>query len=292
MPGDTTLDQVRQLCQQEQQDLKTRSERALRERLALEKATELNPFVITPHLRNYILPLSYWSNPVAHDNRSGDERFRHLESKFQLSLKVPIASLWHDAQLYGAFTGTFYWQSYSGNISRPFRETNYMPELFITHPLHWQLGPLDSQLMMYGIAHQSNGRDVPLSRSWNRLYLQYIFKTGSYYWSFKPWWRIPEDKKSTPTSRSGDDNPDIEHYLGHFELRAARPFGHQVVEILLRNNFHREGNAGAVQLDYTFPLNKRFKGIIQGFSGYGDSLINYNDYENRISFGILLTDTL
>ncbi|HLR16412.1 MAG TPA: phospholipase A, partial [Alcanivoracaceae bacterium] len=25
--------------------------------------------------------------------------------------------------------------------------------------------------------------------------------------------------------------------------------------------------------------------------GYGDSLINYNDYQNRVSIGILLTDT-
>lgn len=287
-----TLGRLRELCRQQQQDLQARSERALRERLALEKATELNPFVITPHLRNYILPLSYWSNPQAHDGRTDDEAYRHLESKFQLSIKVPIASFDHDLQLYGAFTGTFFWQVWSGYISRPFRETNYMPEFFLTHPLDWQLGPVESQLMMYGIAHQSNGRDVPLSRSWNRLYLQYIFRTGPWYWSFKPWWRIPEHKKSTPTSRNGDDNPDIEHYMGHFELKASRPFGHQVVEVMLRNNFHREHNAGAVQFDYTFPLTGRFKGIIQGFSGYGDSLINYNDYENRISFGILLTDTL
>lgn len=288
----TTLGKIRQLCEREQQDLQMRSERALRERLALEKATELNPFVITPHLRNYILPLSYWSNPQAHDGRSDDENYRHLESKFQLSIKVPITTFGDDTQLYGAFTGTFFWQVWSGYISRPFRETNYMPELFLTHPLHWHLGPADAQLLMLGIAHQSNGRDVPLSRSWNRIYLQTIFRTGPWYWSFKPWWRIPEHDKSHPLARSGDDNPDIEHYMGHFELKASRAFGHQVVEAMLRNNLHRSNNAGAFQLDYTFPLSGRFKGIVQAFTGYGDSLINYNDYENRISFGILLTDTL
>jgi phospholipase A1 len=288
----TTLGKIRDTCRSKVQSLQERSEHALRARLALEKATELNPFVITPHHRNYFMPLSYWSNPEAHDGRSGGDKYHHLESKFQISLKVPIADLWDDAQLYGAFTGTFFWQCYSSNISRPFRETNYMPELFIGQPLNADIGPIESKLITYGAVHQSNGRDVPLSRSWNRLFFNYIFTTESYYWSLMPWWRIPENKKSNPASRHGDDNPDIEHYMGHFELRVSRVFGNQVADILLRNNFHRDHNAGAAQINYTFPLTHRFKGIIQVFTGYGDSLINYNDYENRVSLGILLTDTL
>lgn len=287
-----TLEEVRTLCQREAQSTRDQSERALRERLALEKATELNPFVITPHQRNYFMPLSYWSHPLAHDGRPKEDGFRYLESKFQLSIKAPVARLWDDAQLYAAFTGTFFWQTYSGNISRPFRETNYMPEVFVTQPLHWRLGPLKSQLLTYGFAHESNGRDVPLSRSWNRVYLQFVLESSGNYWTLKPWYRLPERKKRSPLARHGDDNPDIEHYLGHFELKLARPFGHQVAEIMVRNNLHSHHNAGAVQLDYTLPLSRRFKGIVQVFTGYGDSLINYNNYETRTSFGILLTDTL
>lgn len=289
---DLTLKEMRRLCSLEMQSVRDQSERALRERLALERATELNPFVITPHLRNYLMPLSYWDKPVAHDGRSRADAFRHVESKFQLSIKAPVASFGGDAQLYAAFTGTFFWQTYSGNISRPFRETNYMPELFVSQPLHWQVGIFDSQLLSYGFVHESNGRDVPLSRSWNRLYLQYVVKTGNNYWALKPWYRLPEHKKKSPLNRHGDDNPDIEHYLGHFELKFVRPFGHQVAEVMVRNNLHAHNNAGAAQIDYTFPLTHRFKGIVQVFTGYGDSLINYNDYETRTSLGILLTDTL
>lgn len=288
----TTLGELRHSCQLQQLSMQERSERALRTRLALEHATELNPFVITPHHRNYIMPLSYWSNPTDHDGDPSSNSYRHLESKFQISLKFPLADLWSDATLYGAFTGTFFWQVYSRDISSPFRETNYTPELFITQPLHWHFGEVSGQLLSYGIVHQSNGQNIPLSRSWNRLFAQLVFATGSWYWSLKPWWRIPENKKKNPTDTQGDDNPDILDYMGYSELTASRAFGNQVVEVMLRNNFSSHDNTGAVRINYTFPLSERFKGIVQVFTGYGDSLINYNDYENRISFGILLTDTL
>ena len=67
--------------------------------------------------------------------------------------------------------------------------------------------------------------------------------------------------------------------------------GNHVLELQLRNNLRSSDNNGSAQIEYSFPINRRFKGLLQGFTGYGDSLINYNNYENRISVGILLTDT-
>lgn len=288
--GNVTAQQIREWCNPEQ--TVSAHEDALRARLSLESSTSANPFVITPHRRNYLMPFSYWSNRKWHDPSKNDRDLQPYEVKFQLSLKAPIKErLVDDISLWMAFTGTFYWQAYNQELSAPFREVNYEPELFLTRPVDWQLGPLDSELIALGFNHQSNGQDVPVSRSWNRLFVNYIFKTGDYYWSFKPWYRIPEAEKDDPLDTNGDDNPDIEKYLGNFELEVARPFGNHVVELMLRNNL-RSDNKGAVRLDYTLPLSKRFKGIVELFSGYGDSLINYDDYENRFSFGILLTDTL
>jgi phospholipase A1 len=79
--------------------------------------------------------------------------------------------------------------------------------------------------------------------------------------------------------------------MGNFELEVAYPFRNHVLELMVRNNL-RSDNKGAGRINYSFPLSKRFKGLVQVFSGYGDSLINYDDYENRFSFGILLTDSL
>jgi phospholipase A1 len=61
-----------------------------------------------------------------------------------------------------------------------------------------------------------------------------------------------------------------------------------------RNNLESGFSKGAVELGWSFPLFQYdyIKGYIQYFSGYGESLIDYNNYVNRIGFGILLTDVL
>lgn len=291
--GGVTLTEMRGWCTNGEERKKiSAQENALRARLALENTTQGNPFVITPHRRNYLLPYSYWSNRQWNDPTKNDSDLQPSEVKFQLSLKAPIKEkIFDDITLWMAFTGTFYWQAYNSDLSAPFREVNYEPELFITKPINWQIGPLDSELLTLGLNHQSNGEDVPVSRSWNRIFMNYVFKTGDYYWSLKPWYRLPEDEKDDPTDARGDDNPDMEKYMGNFELEVAHPFGNQVIALMLRNNL-RSDNKGAGRINYSFPLSKRFKGLVQVFSGYGDSLINYDDYENRYSFGILLTDSL
>lgn len=286
-----TLEELRRWCDPEQQQ-RSAHEDALRGRLALERSALNNPFAITPHRRNYLMPYSYWSNPQWNDPDREDDDLDSEEIKFQLSLKAPLYDdFWNGSTLYMAFTGTFFWQAYNSNQSSPFREINYAPEIFLAKPMDWKLGPVRTELMAFGFIHESNGRDVPASRSWNRVYLRHISQIGSYYVSVMPWYRIPEDKKKDPLQTSGDDNPDIEKYMGHFQLEVARPFGNHVLELMVRNNL-RSDNKGAGEISYSFPINKRFKGLVQVFSGYGDSLINYDDYENRFSLGILLTDTL
>lgn len=294
---DTTLRELRSRCglyQKEsyQKESNPTPEDALRTRLILEERTQGNPFVLTPYHRNYIMPFSYWSNPEWNDPSRQGQELDSMEVKFQLSLKAPIYDdFWGGSTLYGAFTGVFFWQAYNEDESHPFREINFTPEIFIAKPIDWQIGPVDSELLQIGFRHDSNGRNVPASRSWNRLYVRHVSRIGPYYVSFMPWYRIPEENKDHPLDPDGDDNPDIQEYMGHFQLKVARAFGNHVLDLMVRNNL-QEDNKGAVQVNWSFPINSRFKGLIQVFSGYGDSLINYNNYETRVSLGILLTDTL
>jgi len=51
---------------------------------------------------------------------------------------------------------------------------------------------------------------------------------------------------------------------------------------------------GAVELGWSFPLRHypNRKSYVQYFSGYGESLIDYDQYVNRLRIGIALTDWL
>ncbi|MBW1838234.1 MAG: phospholipase A, partial [Deltaproteobacteria bacterium] len=64
--------------------------------------------------------------------------------------------------------------------------------------------------------------------------------------------------------------------------------------LMLRNNLESGFKRGAVEAGWSFPLwkYKYFKGYMQYFSGYGESMIDYNRYVNRIGIGILLSDFL
>lgn len=261
---------------------------AIDRRMALEWETEDNPFVITPHRPTYLLPLSYNDrvNDTPYENTVQPLIAEHNEAKFQFSFKVPLFKglLFGEGFLSFGYTQQSYWQAYNGNYSSPFRETNHEPELLATYPVSYQVLGLEGRLLELSFNHQSNGRSEPLSRSWNRIMLDIILEKDDFYLSLKPWMRIPEPEEN-------DDNPDIEDYLGNFELRALRLYRDHSFGIMLRNNL-QSNNRGAVQLDYTFPIRKRLNGYVQLFNGYGESLIDYDHYSNRIGIGIMLTNWL
>ncbi len=267
------------------------------ERIRRERAVADNPSVLLAHRRNYLMPLTYASNPntapyaaLGVDDDRGN--LKHAEAQFQISLKAPLAEgllSEHDA-LYAGFTARSFWQVYNRDISAPFRETNYEPELFWITPVPWRILGGDATALIVGFSHQSNGRSQPFSRSWNRIYANLIWERSRFVFSFKPWWRLPEDEKSDPSEASGDDNPDIEDFMGNFEFNAVYRRHDHEYGLLLRNNLDSGDNRGAVQLEWTFPLHRRLRGYAQYFDGYGESLIDYNTRIRRVGIGILLSD--
>lgn len=268
------------------------------DRIERERAVQDNRSVLLAHKRNYLLPLTYAARPNDDVFEAGSSDFGedldNVEIQFQLSIKAALAEglfTEQDALLVGATVRAF-WQAYNGDISAPFRETNYEPELFWLTPVPWKVLGGDASLFALGFSHQSNGRSQPFSRSWNRLYASVIWERWRYVFQFKAWWRIPEDEKDDPLNSDGDDNPDIEDFLGNFEFTTAYRKNDYEVSVMLRNNLEREDNRGAIQVDLTFPLQRRFRGYLQFFNGYGESLIDYDAHIERIGIGILLSDLL
>ena len=268
---------------------------AITKRFIRERQTEFDPYVITPHMMNYIMPILTTNriNGEAYKEISGfTENFEDIESKFQLSLKVPLNSddiFVEGDGLYFAFTIEAWWQVYSDNISKPFRETNYKPEFFYAMPLAWQ--PFEGNTgLMIGAEHQSNGRSQLLSRSWNRIYANFLYEKGDFALSFKPWWRLPEDDKAFELDPDGDDNPDIADYMGHFELGMAYTWNDYELSFKGRRSFAEHN--GAVELGLTFPLWGKLRGYALIFDGYGESLIDYNHKQTRFGLGIALNNIL
>lgn len=264
-------------------------------RMKQEKQTELNPYVITPHRLNYVLPAQSTNriNTEPFASLEGyEENLDDVEAKFQLSVKIPLTAedLYVEGDaLYFAFTLEAWWQVYSDNISKPFRETNYRPEIFYLMPLDWH--PYGGNTgVSFGIEHQSNGRDQLLSRSWNRIYANFLYEVDNAAFHFQPWWRIPEDEKEFPLDSDGDDNPDITDFMGHFELGGAYKWNNCELFFNSRQNFAT--HKGAIELGFTFPLWRKVRGYATVFDGYGESLIDYNYRQTRIGLGFALTNIL
>ncbi len=285
-----TVGELKQQCEQKVTAAKAVSdeESALEIRMKDEDATWDNPFVITPHKPNYVLLAAYNSTPNGEPFDATDDQLDNTEIKFQISFKFPVMQdLFGDnGDLYFAYTNQSYWQAYNSDISSPFRETNHEPEVFMLFDTDWHLGSLKSSKLALGAIHQSNGLAGEQSRSWNRLFANFIIEASdNLYFSVRPWWRIPESAKT-------DDNPDINDYLGYGEFRTFYKTGNHNLSMMLRNNLKTSGNKGGIQLDWSFPLYQRLRGYVQYYNGYGESLIDYNASVNRLGFGFMLTDWL
>jgi phospholipase A1 len=159
--------------------------------------------------------------------------------------------------------------------------------LWIQFKPQWELLGIVNSTNSLGINHQSNGQSSVLSRSWNRLFATIVLEYGDLGLIFTPWYRIPE-------SDDDDDNPDITSYMGHYELGASYRWDDHTFTLTSRNVLESNYHRGSVQFSWSFPLGDWpfLRGYLQYYSGYGESLIDYNRYVNRLGVGLSLTDWL
>lgn len=249
-----------------------------------------NPFALSQHRLNYILPFTYASNPnTLSASGLNTENVDHLEAKYQISVKLPIyQEALSTSGLYLGFTAVSYWQVYNTAVSKPFRETNYEPELFYSWRNELSFAGFKFNQIRLGLNHQSNGQSGMRSRSWNRLFASAIFSDDESFYHIKAWYRIKEDEKTDPFDSTGDDNPDITKFMGHMELGYGTKVGRFNVMAMVRNNLRSSENKGSVELNLSYPINTRYDVLLQYFNGYGDSLVDYNRHQQRIGLGIQL----
>ena len=242
------------------------------------------------------------TSPGLNASATTSENYQRGETKLQLSVRTKIAKGLlkngpnddddHDS-LWVAYTQKSYWQIFNSELSRPFRTTDHEPELIYIYPHQVELpGGWNYRLSGLGLVHQSNGQSLPLSRSWNRVYLmgaaeKVLGQESSLRLQGRLWNRLRE---------SGDDeNPGIQNYVGRAELAGSWKVNNaHTVGVTLRHSLRSEARGSAMAEWLIAPRSSpNYTGLryhVQIFSGYGDSLVDYNRRRTALSFGLSLVD--
>jgi phospholipase A1/A2 len=234
-------------------------------------------------------PLNNAPSPLAYET---------TEMRLQLSVRTKLAqnlftrnrpgasdSIWF------AYTQQSYWQLFNPDLSRPFRSTDHEPEVIYILPL--QAADPDRWRLRFGglgIVHQSNGQSLPLSRSWNRVYLMAGAENGRLLVQARAWERLPENAAT-------DDNPDISDYIGRAEARVTWHANRDNLWSLTGRHSLRAAGRGSWRLEWFRTLGDRAEGPPGGlqlhtelFTGYGDSLLDYNRRRTVFTVGLSLVE--
>ncbi|MCO6175617.1 phospholipase A [Flavobacterium sp. NRK F10] len=237
----------------------------------------------------YLAPARWSSKPndqpySENPDYSVDEAkpYNSIETKFQLSFKTKVIQglFNNEGDIWLGYTQKAHWQVFNVKLSRVFRELNYEPELIFMYPVSFSF--LGGKFRTIGLAlnHQSNGKDLPTSRSWNRIIFNLGYENGNWLVSFHPWIRLKDDE---------DENPSITKYIGNGELNAAYTYNrHQFYAIVTHPFNHLK--YGSMQLNYVFPLKGHLRGHVQFFDGYGETMIDYNHHQTTVGIGISFSD--
>ncbi|MEQ1682238.1 MAG: phospholipase A [Burkholderiaceae bacterium] len=259
----------------------------------LEPADKRGIFNFVGFRPNYVMPIHITSR-INRTPQSPTQApvslpdYKREEAKFQLSLRTKLAQdvLLPEADLWVAFSQQVMWQVWNGKDSKPFRNTDFEPEVIylVPTPKSWRELPLGWQwrYTQFGLAHQSNGQSDPLSRSWNRVYIGTGFERGDWGLTARLTQRLNEPLAT-------DNNPDLQTYRGRGEFQLNWAHGVQTASLLYRNTL-KGLKYGALQFEWTYPIYKDqpngLRWFVQAFRGYGETLTDYNFRQTSFGAGV------
>lgn len=198
---------------------------------------------------------------------------------FQVSIRQRLTKsiLPFKTFMYLTYTQKSFWNIY--DESSPFRDTNYNPGLGLGKYLIYDnklVGAIFAQ-----IKHESNGRDGTFSRSWNYLSLSMKYYFNSRFNISGELWIPYVD---------GDHNQDLLDYrgLGYVSINylSDKSRWWLSADINPKKGF---GNFNTT-LTAAFRMSQRSNQYLfaRFFQGYGESLLDYNNYMMNIRIGICI----
>lgn len=199
--------------------------------------------------------------------------------KFQISLAIRLtnATLPWNSFVFLTYTQKTFWNVFQNSM--PMRDLNFNPSIGWSKPFFNKdryIGKLSLLL-----EHESNGKDGDASRSWNRVSIY-----GS---TIIDEWLMVHAKYWIPII-DGQNNRDILRYYGIFQggIVATTPnkkfsFG---LTWLKRKGWNLNFNT-IWDVTWTISEKTNLNLFAQYYNGYGENLLDYNQFHSRLRVGIV-----
>jgi phospholipase A1 len=276
---------------QERDNFFLKKQQTMTERWELDAAHHKGVFIITPYKPVFVTAGRYSDNPNTRPTSENPlyslpfkVNYNNYEAKFQFSLKTKVIhGLFNNrADLWVAYTQQAHWQIYNEPLSRPFRELNYEPEVILNFPVHYSVLGFTGKMVSLVFNHQSNGRALPLSRSWNRIMLNAGFERDAWQVFLSGWYRLHDEV---------DENPAVSDFVGRGRGTFIYNLGKQQFSLMVASGLRlSHPGRGSVQFGWTFPVINNLRLTLQLADGYGETLMDYNHRQATIGVAVALID--
>jgi len=200
--------------------------------------------------------------------------------KFQISFQQRLTKsvLPGHTYLYLFYSQKAIWHVFRNSL--PFYDLNFNPGIGISKYIIMKNRLLGKVTLM--AEHESNGRDGTASRSWNKISLAGEAYISPYLMAHAKYWIPIVD---------GQYNRDILKYMGIYQagFQAKSLDDKWVLDMTLvkRQGWNFNFNT-IVQLGYRINHNSNQFIMLQYYNGYGEHMLDYNQYHSRIRFGLLI----
>lgn len=191
---------------------------------------------------------------------------------------------WRDG-LYFGFTNKLFWDIASDSS---FRDANYLPELFYRTPEFALSGHTGAGLQV-GLQHESNGRSGKIQgRSVNNVYISPTISQD-----LGDGYRLSLAPRAMLLVGGKAGNPDILTYRGATSLDVSLGKDDGLL-LSASGRYNFNSGKGALETDLSYPIDRIVGGpnfylFVQSFTGYGESLFDYNRRMSRLRIGFAIT---
>ena len=200
--------------------------------------------------------------------------------KFQISFQQRLTKsvLPWNTYLYLFYTQKAMWNVFERSL--PFHDLNFNPGIGLSRYIILKNQLVGKVTMM--IEHESNGRDGTASRSWNKIsWAGEAYVSPNLMAHAKFWIPIID----------GQYNKDILNYMGisqaGFQAKSSDDKWVLDMTLVKRKGWNLNFNT-IVQLGYRINHNSNQFIMLQYYNGYGESMLDYNQYHSRIRIGLLI----